>query len=158
MGKPWICSRVEHHGIYRPSISIAHVEGVAVAIACLEPLSRVGIDVEPIIERSAGFESTAFLSEERALLDRWSGVDRAEWITRFWCAKEALAKATGLGFIEGPSSVEIISVVANGLIGARLRGLLAERCPDLQSRTLRVMTARRDDFAWAWTLAEGMEL
>ena len=80
-----------------PAISIAHADGVAVALAVLDPAARVGIDVEPIAERPPSFEATAFTAGERALLDRWSGSSRAEWVTRFWCAKEAAAKAAGLG-------------------------------------------------------------
>ena len=30
---------------------------------------------------------------------------RQEWLTRFWCAKEAVGKAVGRGLIHGPQSV-----------------------------------------------------
>ena len=36
-----------------PAISIAHADGVAVALAALDPDARVGIDVEPIVDRPA---------------------------------------------------------------------------------------------------------
>ena len=84
---------------------------------CLDPSSRVGIDVEPIVPRSPGFEATAFLPGERGLLDRVAAEDRAEWMARFWCAKEAMAKATGHGFVDGPSSVEVVEVGVDGSLG-----------------------------------------
>jgi acyl transferase domain-containing protein/phosphopantetheinyl transferase (holo-ACP synthase) len=158
LGRPSLRFRLEPSREDLPAVSIAHVDGLAVALACFDPLSRVGIDVEPIVERSPGFESTAFLPGERVLLEAWRGDDRAEWVARFWCAKEALAKATGLGFVEGPSGVEVVEIGENGSIGARLRGALAAACPELSDQVVRVVTARRGEFAWAWTLAEGMKL
>jgi acyl transferase domain-containing protein/phosphopantetheinyl transferase (holo-ACP synthase) len=157
LGRPSLRSRLEPGREDLPTISIAHVDGVAVALACLDPSSQVGIDVEPIVERSPGFEATAFLPGERSLLDRWSGPDRAEWVARFWCAKEALAKATGLGLVEGPSGVEVVEVGLDGFLGARLQGALAGSCPQLSRRMIRVVTARRGEFVLAWTLAEGMK-
>jgi acyl transferase domain-containing protein/phosphopantetheinyl transferase (holo-ACP synthase) len=157
LGRPYLRSRLEPGRADLPSISIAHVEGVAVALACVDPASRIGIDVEPIVDRSSRFEATAFLLGERGLLDRWSGPERSEWVARFWCAKEAVAKATGRGFVEGPSGVEVVEVGRDGTLGARLRGALGVSCPDLANQIIRVVTARRGEFAWAWTLAEGIK-
>ena len=42
------------------AVSIAHCDGVAVAIAAADPAARVGIDVETIAERPEGFEASAF--------------------------------------------------------------------------------------------------
>ena len=153
LGRPSLRSRLEPGRSDLPGISIAHVDGVAVALASLDPSRPVGIDVEPVVERSSGFEATAFSEGERTLL----GANRAEWIARFWCAKEALAKATGLGFVDGPSGAEVVSVGADGSLGVRLRGGLAEACPGLAGRSIRVVTAVRGESVWAWTLGEGME-
>ena len=157
LGRPSLSSRLEPGRGDLPTISIAHVDGVAVALACLDPSAHVGIDVEPIVGRSEGFEATAFLPGERALLGGRRGPERAEWIARFWCAKEAMAKATGLGFVDGPSGAEVFEAAVDGSLGLRLRGGLAEACPGLTGGLIRVVTARRGDFAWAWTLGEGME-
>ena len=157
LGRPSLSSRLEPGRGDLPTISIAHVDGVTVALACLDPSAHVGIDVEPIVGRSGGFEATAFLPGERALLGGRRGPERAEWIARLWCAKEAMAKATGLGFVDGPSGAEVVEAAVDGSLGLRLRGGLAEACPGLAGRPIRVVTARRGDFAWAWTLGEGME-
>jgi len=148
-----------------PRISIAHVDGVAVALAVADPAASVGIDVEPIVERSPGFEAVAFSGLERSLLESRSDQERnrSEWTARFWCAKEAVAKATGLGFVAGPSGAEVVAVdssdpgaVAVRVLGVQLRGELAEACPRLADRTVRVVTIRRGDFVWAWTTGEEM--
>ncbi|WP_435010545.1 beta-ketoacyl synthase N-terminal-like domain-containing protein [Tundrisphaera lichenicola] len=157
LGRPSLRSRLDPSRIDLPSISIAHVDGVAVALASLDPRARLGIDVEPIVERSGGFESTAFLPGEIELLGGRSGADRAEWVARLWCAKEATAKATGLGFIDGPSGVEVVQVGRDGVLVVRLRGGLASSCPDLSGFPIRVTTARRGDRIWAWTLGERID-
>ena len=82
---------------------------------------------------------------------------RAEWIARFWSAKEAAAKATGHGFVSGPSGAEVQAIGLNDSLGVRLLGDLARACPELSGRLIRVDTARRGDFVWAWTLGERME-
>ena len=157
LGKPSLRSRLEPGRDDLPGISIAHVDGVAVALASLDPSARIGIDVEPIVDRSIGFEATAFLPGERSILGPLGGRDRAEWVARLWCAKEAVAKATGLGFVDGPSGVEVVTASPDGSMGARLRGGLAESCPELAGRLLRVVAGRRGEFVWAWTLGEGLE-
>jgi malonyl CoA-acyl carrier protein transacylase/phosphopantetheinyl transferase len=157
LGRPTLRSRLEPDRDDLPALSIAHVDGVAVALAGLDPSARVGIDVEPIVERSAGFEAAAFTTGERAILERHLSTDRAEWIARLWCAKEATAKATGLGFVDGPSGVEVVAVGPDGSLGVRLQGGLAEACVALARGPIRVVTARRGEYIWAWTLGEGME-
>jgi malonyl CoA-acyl carrier protein transacylase/phosphopantetheinyl transferase (holo-ACP synthase) len=150
-GRPVLRSRREPGREEMPAVSIAHTEGVAVAIASSDPHARIGIDVEKVTERSASFESAAFSPGERALLDLKGGGDRAEWIARLWCAKEAAAKATGFALIAGPSSVEVTSADDRGTIGVRIGPELAARCPGLGSEPITVHTQRKDEYLWAWT-------
>jgi len=157
LGRPSLRSRIDPDSTHLPAISIAHVDGVAVALACSDRASHPGIDVEPIVDRSPGFEATAFSIGERSLLGDHREDERPEWIARLWCAKEALAKATGLGFMEGPSGAEVVASKSDGSLGVILRGRLAEACPDLAEKVIRVVTRRRSDHVWAWTLGEGME-
>ena len=79
------------------------------------------------------------------------GGDRAEWIARLWCAKEAAAKATGLALIAGPSSVEATSADEGGTIEVKVGPELAARCPDLGPGPISVRTERKGDYVWAWT-------
>jgi acyl transferase domain-containing protein/phosphopantetheinyl transferase (holo-ACP synthase) len=157
LGRPTLRSRFDPDSADLPSISIAHVDGVVVALACDDLSGHPGIDVEPIVERSSTFESTAFLPSERLLLGDRSGDERAEWVARLWCGKEAVAKATRLGFVDGPSGAEVVKASSDGSLGVQLRAGLAKGCPDLAGEVIRVVTTRRGDFVWAWTLGEGME-
>ncbi|WZO96124.1 beta-ketoacyl synthase N-terminal-like domain-containing protein [Isosphaeraceae bacterium EP7] len=152
-GKPVLRSLLHPGRDDLPAVSIAHAEGVAVAIASVGPGDRPGIDVEPIVARTAGFEEIAFTASERSLLDRAAaGGSRDEWIARFWCAKEAAAKASGLGMVNGPRTAE---VVEPGQDADDLWVMLhAEEGGDIGPGTIRISTSRRGDYAWAWTLGE----
>jgi acyl transferase domain-containing protein len=77
------------------AVSIAYSEGVAVALAAADPHARIGIDVKTIVAAPHALEA-AMTPGEQCLLSRWIPADRAEWITRFQCAKEAAAKAIGV--------------------------------------------------------------
>ncbi|WP_152051466.1 type I polyketide synthase [Tautonia marina] len=150
-GRPWIRSRrTPDHGDL-PALSIAHTQGVAVALANRSPHAIVGIDVERVVPRSASFEELAFTDQERRLLDQIGRDGRSAWIARFWCAKEAVGKVTGRGMVAGPSSAEVVAVDAqNGWITVRLNTDLAELRPDLADEPFRVGTAIRDNYAIAW--------
>ncbi len=142
-----------------PAISIAHADGVALALAASEPSARVGIDVETIADRPPGFEESAFTPAERALLSRWTGASRAEWVARFWCAKEAAAKASGVGLAAGPTSAEVVWLTEDsGEMHVRLATELLAACSERIESPLRIVSARRGSYAWAWTLGEGAEL
>ena len=159
-GQPVLSGTIEF-GLDEPRVSIGHVDGVAVALAVADPEALVGIDVEAVADRASGFAAVAFSELERSLLNsRYpQESDRSAALAHFWAVKEALAKATGHGFVAGPGGVEILLVDAddesNGLIcGVELRGELASLCPRLAGRTIRVISARRGDFVWAWTIGE----
>ncbi|WP_433716054.1 beta-ketoacyl synthase N-terminal-like domain-containing protein [Nocardia sp. CA-084685] len=64
--------------------------GLGVALAGMRP---VGIDIQAVAQRT-GTADLSLTESERTQLDRLAG-DRTTWSTRFWTAKEALAKALG---------------------------------------------------------------
>src|SRR4029077_18614914 len=52
-----------------PAVSIAHTDGVAVALAAFE--TYIGIDIENVKPREKSFEEIAFDEEERELLNQF---------------------------------------------------------------------------------------
>ena len=151
-------SALEPGGRGMPSVSIAHTDGVAVALASRDARAKVGIDVERIAPRSGSFEDLAFGPGERAMLDRFDAEDRPAWVARLWCAREALAKATGLGMIDGPRGVEVSAIdEGSGRMGVRLGPGLASACPELSGTDLEVGTTIREGFALAWFVRGGAE-
>jgi len=139
-----------------PSISIAHSDGRAVAIAgyCREG-QYVGIDIERLRPRQEGFQGIAFSNDELTLLDSVAGSVRDEWVTRFWCAKEAVAKALGKGLVGGPRSLTVWRLdAATGTVKVVLGQTLARGYPELAGAALVVYTAREDDWVVASTLCE----
>jgi phosphopantetheinyl transferase (holo-ACP synthase) len=93
-GKPCI---TEMPGSSLLHVSISHKDHRGVAL--VSERAFPGIDIEKIEQRQDTFIRAAFTPAEWELLP---AEDRAEWITRFWSAKEAFAKSTGLGFQGDP--------------------------------------------------------
>lgn len=125
-GRPRVTGRGE--GL---RVSIAHKPGIAVALAVAE--GDPGVDVEEVVPRGDGFAALAFGPEEVALLP---GGDRDEWLTRFWCAKEAAGKARGTGLGGDPRSLRVEAVEAEAIMVSGSR----------------VQTRRRGSRVVAWTV------
>jgi len=135
-----------------PQISIAHSDGICAALAAFG--RPVGLDLERIRPRSPRFQEIALDQRERELLDR-CGAERDEAITRFWCAKEAVAKALGHGLVEGPQTVVVRDVDPQGeTLRLALGAKLAAAFPELQSALLLAWTHRDGDYIVATTFAE----
>jgi acyl transferase domain-containing protein/phosphopantetheinyl transferase len=110
-------------------LSLAHSGPLAAALVG-PPGAAVGIDVELVDDAPA--ETALLTVAERDLLDTIcppGGAERARWVTRFWTAKEAVAKAggTGLGgrparFVVSAVEGEDLSVTVDGAVhGVRTR-------------------------------------
>jgi phosphopantetheinyl transferase len=85
----------------------------------------------------------AFTPQELALLSRMPGGEADGWSARFWCAKEAVAKAAGQGMIDGPQGLEVQELdMHNGLVKVRLGPKLGGRMPDNDSSALTAFTFR----------------
>ncbi|MGP3998618.1 4'-phosphopantetheinyl transferase family protein [Streptomyces sp. 8N706] len=77
--------------------SVTHGGGLVGVAFCRA--AEVGLDVEPA-DRALdvdGLASTALSENERAVLDRMSPDERPTAFLRYWCRKEAVVKALGLG-------------------------------------------------------------
>ncbi|RJG09587.1 4'-phosphopantetheinyl transferase superfamily protein [Massilia cavernae] len=94
-------------GLAAPCISIAHCGEHAIAVASAGP---AGIDIEKIAARDEHCVASFTSPLERALLAGMEGGARDAWITRLWCAKEALGKRLGTGVDHAPSRFEARSL------------------------------------------------
>jgi phosphopantetheinyl transferase (holo-ACP synthase) len=151
-GRPVARRRGATAGEALPAVSLAHTDGLAIGLAAFGP--HVGLDVERIKPRGDGFEEIAFDDAERRLLDGF-GPARDEGIARFWCAKEAVAKALGRGLIEGPRSLSVRGVdLATGRTGVVLGPALADAFPELRGILLTAWTLREKDLVVASTFCE----
>jgi len=137
----------------KPTVSLAHAGGRAVALAALE--ARVGIDIEPLRSAAASFTEVAFDEHERSRLGQLAGGSRDEWSLRCWCAKEAIGMALGTGLPGGPGDVRITAIDPDsGTVTAKIAGELAHQCPNLVGAPLEVRSLREDDLIVATAVQE----
>ncbi|MFF2185033.1 beta-ketoacyl synthase N-terminal-like domain-containing protein [Streptomyces sp. NPDC058155] len=91
------------------TVSIAHRRETGVAVAAR---GICGIDVEEIADRPRATVETSCDTTELALLDGLvarSPGSGALWFTRFWTAKEAVAKARGTGLRGRPAEFRVVA-------------------------------------------------
>ncbi|WP_322042158.1 polyketide synthase dehydratase domain-containing protein [Paraburkholderia sp. J67] len=121
-GKPVVTGWPEPNA---PSLTIAHSGDEAVAIVQRAP---VGVDIERIESRDEPFLRAIAGDAERALLDDLVRTDaltpaqRDAWVTRLWCAKEALGKWLGTGVEGAPHQFEATALESGGHLHMRHRG------------------------------------
>ncbi|MBD3181836.1 acyltransferase domain-containing protein [Candidatus Poribacteria bacterium] len=135
-----------------PVLSIAHSKDIGVAVAGDNNL-MLGIDIEAIAKRDPGFEKLAFTQEEIVMLESAdSEQQKIEMQTMFWCAKEAVAKALGRGFMNSPRDI-VISGYSGCNVGknievieTEIRGKLLNEFPKYASIKVKVYTKRHNEF------------
>jgi phosphopantetheinyl transferase (holo-ACP synthase) len=116
-GRPYVTGV---HGRELPplAVSLAHRAEAGVAIVRPHrPGPGPGIDIEEVTERSPGTLGTALGPDEITLLHRLraaTGGSEALWFTRFWAAKEAVAKAEGTGFGGRPRDFAVLDATPAG--------------------------------------------
>jgi len=123
------------------SVSISHAAGTGLAAATLGAV-RLGCDVEELSARSDEFVSDYFTAEEAAWI-RAVTRERHARANLLWSAKESMLKALGEGLRKDTRSV---------VVG--VEGL--ERAVGDAWRSLKVVSAGRDEFAGAWRVADGL--
>jgi phosphopantetheinyl transferase len=154
-GRPRIRDRARPEAADLPAVSTAHAEGVVVALAASLPGVSVGIDIEPIHERVDERESRTVSPAEHALQQSCAGLERGERTARLRAAKQAAAKAAGLGPLSTTDCIEVLALEAD--TGHAL--VAVGRNPDSSGRDsrrtlVRVYTELRGEHIWAWTLGE----
>ncbi|MFE5628839.1 beta-ketoacyl synthase N-terminal-like domain-containing protein [Streptomyces sp. NPDC056543] len=155
-GRPYVTGR---HGRELPplDVSIAHCAEAGVAFARHPPTGGgggegegargcgVGIDIEEVTEPTGSTVATVLSPAEQELLTARQAVggdgggrgggQAALWFTRFWAAKEAVAKAEGTGLGGRPRAFEVTGAEGNRLT-------VTVRPPDAPTRTYRVSCER----------------
>ncbi|MFG2126830.1 beta-ketoacyl synthase N-terminal-like domain-containing protein [Streptomyces sp. NPDC048751] len=117
LGRPYVTGT---HGRTLPplDVSLAHRAEAGVAIVRPHtPGPGPGIDIEEVTERAPETLDVALDADELRLLKRLStttGDSRALWFTRFWTAKEAVAKAEGTGFGGRPRDFAVLDATPDG--------------------------------------------
>ncbi|MFD3520077.1 beta-ketoacyl synthase N-terminal-like domain-containing protein [Streptomyces sp. NPDC058653] len=95
------------------TVSVAHRRETGVAVAAR---GSCGIDIEEVTDRPRATVETACDRAELALLDALvarSPGSGALWFTRFWTAKEAVAKARGTGLRGRPAEYRVVAADEN---------------------------------------------
>ncbi|GAA2910495.1 hypothetical protein GCM10020221_02980 [Streptomyces thioluteus] len=118
------------HGRALPGLDVSLAHRAEAAVALVRPRgtdgrpAAVGIDIEEVAERPATTLAAALDPAERELLAALcarTGEPESLWFTRFWAAKEAVAKAEGTGLRGRPRDFAVtearpdhLTVVAAG--------------------------------------------
>ncbi|MEV6291971.1 beta-ketoacyl synthase N-terminal-like domain-containing protein [Streptomyces sp. NPDC051896] len=156
-GRPYVTGV---HGRALPplDVSLAHRAEAAVAVVRPHtPRPGPGIDIEEVTERDPATLATALgPAELRLLRVRAAHGAEAVWFTRFWAAKEAVAKAEGGGFGGRPRDFAVLEAAPDGsrlLVSGRLERVYTVHCapvtnpPALPPRT----------YVVAWTTGPGTD-
>ncbi|MFD5813696.1 beta-ketoacyl synthase N-terminal-like domain-containing protein [Streptomyces sp. NPDC127038] len=133
-GRPYVTGV---HGRELPplDISLAHRGEAGVAIVRPHtPAPGPGIDIEEVTARDPQAMATVLGADELRLLRTLcaaGGGTEALWFTRFWAAKEAVAKAEGTGFGGRPRDFAVLEAVPAGdelIVSGRLERAYEVRC------------------------------
>jgi phosphopantetheine--protein transferase-like protein len=115
------------HGRLLPAlhVSLAHCQEAAVALvrgtgdAQTSDCCSVGIDIEEVTERHRSIYGIVLTDQEKRLLSNCctnSGETEVLWLTKFWAAKEAVAKAEGVGLAGQPKRFEVLEIEGSKLL------------------------------------------
>ncbi|WP_414167434.1 type I polyketide synthase [Streptoverticillium reticulum] len=115
------------HGRVLPALDVSLAHRAEAAVALVRPRGTdgrpapVGIDVEEVTHRPPGTLAAALGQAERELLIAVcfrTGEPQPLWFTRFWAAKEAVAKAEGTGLRGRPKDFAVVEARPDDLVVA----------------------------------------
>ncbi len=134
-----------------PLVSLAHTAGIAVAlVGAGDAVAGVGVDIELAGRMNDDVAQLAFTPEEQTLLSTLPGESREDWALRFWCVKEAAAKALGEGMVGGPQALVVQGMDEDPLrLRVEVAGELGRRMPEAASSSLVAYTIQEEDLVVA---------
>ena len=107
-GQPFVHGECFNAVGFIPLISIAHKNGCVISVAQHPATTRgIGIDLEVATNKEDGFEGLALTPLEREAFAKIAPAKKETALASFWAAKEACAKALGIGLRNNPKSIEI---------------------------------------------------
>jgi acyl transferase domain-containing protein/phosphopantetheinyl transferase len=139
-----------------PSISLAHSEGMAVALAAdgAEALC-CGVAMEQLREPDKASTRLAFTLEERESISALLDSDAEEWTIRVLCAKEAMAKALGKGVSNGLRDIKLRDLDSKtGFVTLEVSGQMALEFSQLAGQALQAYSICEEGFAYASAVCE----
>ncbi len=130
-----------------PHVSISHTHGLTIAaVASGDTAHGLGVDVERIDRVNDDVANYAFSESDVQLIEGLPEATRQQWRARLWCAREAVAKASGDGLKGNPESIGVRSIdIASGIVEVKIDSGSTHS----ESRTISVETAVLGDFAIA---------
>ncbi|MEU0006032.1 beta-ketoacyl synthase N-terminal-like domain-containing protein [Streptomyces sp. NPDC006314] len=158
-GRPYVTGV---HGRALPAldVSLAHRGEAGVAIVRPHtPRPGPGIDIEEVTVRDPATPATALGPAELRLLRARSADGtgpQALWFTRFWAAKEAVAKAEGVGFGGRPRDFAVLEAAPDGsrlLVSGRLERAYTVHCAPVANPP----TLPERAYVVAWTTGPGAD-
>ncbi|MFI1071059.1 beta-ketoacyl synthase N-terminal-like domain-containing protein [Streptomyces puniciscabiei] len=157
LGRPYVTGA---HGRTPPPLDVSLAHRAEAAVAIVRPHSPrpgPGIDIEEVTERDRTTLATALGPAELRLL-RASAAEGGEavWFTRFWAAKEAVAKAEGVGFGGRPRDFAVLETAPDGsrlLVSGRLERVYTVHCAPVANPP----ALPRRSYAVAWTAGPGAD-
>ncbi|MEU4926135.1 beta-ketoacyl synthase N-terminal-like domain-containing protein [Streptomyces yokosukanensis] len=148
------------HGRALPPLDVSLAHRAEAGVAIVRPHSPrpgPGIDIEEVTERDPATLATALGPAELRLLHARSADGtgtEALWFTRFWAAKEAVAKAEGVGFGGRPRDFAVLETTPDGsrlLVSGRLERLYTVHCASVANPP----ALPRRAYVVAWTTEPG---
>ncbi|MFA5111918.1 MAG: 4'-phosphopantetheinyl transferase superfamily protein, partial [Desulfobaccales bacterium] len=157
-GKPLVRGEWLERISAAPALSLTHSHGFAVALAADGAAGlSVGIDIELRQRPGKGFPDLAFAPEEQQLLPSQESPDFAEWCLRFWCAKEAVAKALGRGLVNVLRDLKVVEANRQkGEVRVAVTPKLAQDYPRLADNPVQAFTAREGELIVASSFLGGI--
>jgi phosphopantetheinyl transferase len=157
LGRPYVTGL---HGRTLPPLDVSLAHRAEAGVAVVRPHTSTpgpGIDIEEVIARDPATLATALGPDELRLLRTLSEGGGAEdlWFTRFWTAKEAVAKAEGVGFGGRPRDFAVREADPDGsrlVVSGRLERACTVHCAPAANPP----TLPQRSYVVAWTTGPGL--
>ncbi|MDD2598857.1 MAG: 4'-phosphopantetheinyl transferase superfamily protein [Kiritimatiellae bacterium] len=138
-GKPHPLGTWRQHSATHLDLSIAHTSKLIVAAVAAN--ARLGIDIEMVTrDLSEEFTKGVFTPAELELAAHAGEGPVA--ILRFWCAKEAISKALGVGIRYSPKDLQVLHIdPVNGEIQLQMTGQWLDEFKPMKGRKTTITTS-----------------